>query len=77
MPHVKDHRARTTEKGIYATAEDFEQPFAKQNTDLFRLSLHLTADAEKAESCVILAMRDSFSGAAFQRIECTPGRAGW
>ena len=60
VPHVKDHRARTTEKGLYATAEDFEQLFAKQNTDLFRLSLHLTADAEKAESCVILAMRDCF-----------------
>lgn len=45
---------------LYAAAEDFEQFFAKQNTDLFRLSLQLTADAEKAERCLILAMRDCF-----------------
>jgi DNA-directed RNA polymerase specialized sigma24 family protein len=47
-------------KVLYAAAEDFEQLFAKQNTDLFRLSLHLTADAERADRCLILAMRDCF-----------------
>jgi DNA-directed RNA polymerase specialized sigma24 family protein len=60
MPHIKSHRVRINEKGLYATAKDFEQLFAEETTDLLRLSLHLTADAEKAESCLILAMRDCF-----------------
>lgn len=58
MPHIKSHRVRINEKSLYATAKDFEQLFAQEITDLLRLSLHLTADAEKAESCLILAMRD-------------------
>jgi len=33
-------------------------------TDLFRLSLQLTADAEKAEACLILAMRECFANGA-------------
>ena len=56
----KRYRVNTNEKGLYATPEDFEQLFAKQNTDLSRLSLQLTADAEKAECCFILAVRDCF-----------------
>ena len=42
----------------YATAEDFQRLFAREMADLFCLSLHLTADAEKAESCLILAMKE-------------------
>ena len=60
MPQIKSHRVSINEKNLYATAKDFEQLFAKETTDLLRLSLHLTADAEKAESCLILAMRDCF-----------------
>jgi hypothetical protein len=60
MSHIKGHRGSINEKSLYATAKDFEQLFAKEATDLLRLSLHLTADAEKAESCLILAMRDCF-----------------
>jgi DNA-directed RNA polymerase specialized sigma24 family protein len=61
MPHIKSHRVRINEKSLlYATAKDLEQLFAEEMTDLLRLSLHLTADAEKAESCLILAMRDCF-----------------
>ncbi|MGC2613897.1 MAG: hypothetical protein WA354_07710 [Terracidiphilus sp.] len=56
----KRYRVNTNEKGLYATPEDFEQLFAKQNTDLSRLSLQLTANAEKAECCFILAVRDCF-----------------
>ena len=71
-------RVNTNEKGLYATPEDFEQLFAKQNTDLSRLSLQLTADAEKAECCFILAVRDCFfRSRVFKSIGCTPGRAGW
>jgi DNA-directed RNA polymerase specialized sigma24 family protein len=47
-----------------AAPEDFEQIFAKQNTDLLRLSLQLTVDAEKAETCLVLAMRDCFFGSS-------------
>lgn len=45
----------------YATADDFQRLFAREMTDLLRLSLNLTADAEKAESCLILAMRQCFA----------------
>lgn len=58
MPHTKSYRVSMNEKSLRATAEDFEQLFAKETTDLLRLSLHMTADAEKAERCLILAMRD-------------------
>ena len=59
-PTLKSCPGTTNGKDPYAAAEDFEQFFANQNTDLFRLSLQLTADAEKAERCLILAMRDCF-----------------
>jgi DNA-directed RNA polymerase specialized sigma24 family protein len=57
VPQLKN-RASTDGKYIHARAEDFEQLFANETTDLLRLSLQLTADAEKAESCLIFAMRD-------------------
>jgi DNA-directed RNA polymerase specialized sigma24 family protein len=60
MLQIKGHPVSINEKSLYATAEDFEQLFAKETTDLLRLSLHLTADAEKAERCLIRAMRDCF-----------------
>jgi len=52
---------RLTEEDTYATTDDFQKLFAREMTDLFRLSLQLTADAEKAESCLILAMRECFA----------------
>jgi DNA-directed RNA polymerase specialized sigma24 family protein len=55
---LKSHRVSTNQKGLYATPQEFEQLFAEQKTELLSLSLHLTADAEKAESCLFLAMRD-------------------
>ena len=60
MLQTKAHRVNNTVNARFATAEDFECLFVKQTTDLLRLSLHLTADAEKAERCLILAMRDCF-----------------
>jgi DNA-directed RNA polymerase specialized sigma24 family protein len=44
----------------YATRDDFQRLFAREMTDLFRLALQLTADAEKAEGCLILSMRECF-----------------
>jgi len=57
-------RFKLIEDNTYATTDDFQRLFAREMTDLFRLSLHLTADAEKAESCVILAMRECFANSA-------------
>jgi hypothetical protein len=57
---LKSCPVTTNARDLYAAAEDFEQLFAKHNTDLFRLSLQLTADAEKADRCLIFAMRDCF-----------------
>ena len=36
------------EEDTYATTDDFQRLFAREMTDLFRLSLHLTADAENS-----------------------------
>jgi hypothetical protein len=52
------------EEDIYATTDDIQGLFAREVTDLFRLSLQLTADAEKAETCLILAMRECFANGA-------------
>jgi len=61
------NRRNSEEKDSCATSEDFQQLFATEMGDLFRLSLQLTADAEKAESCVIFAMRDCFSGSTVSK----------
>lgn len=52
---------KSIEDDTFATTEDFQRLFARDMTDLFRLSLQLTADSEKAESCLINAMRESFA----------------
>jgi DNA-directed RNA polymerase specialized sigma24 family protein len=46
------------EDETYAINDEFQQLFATEMTDLFRLSLNLTADTETAENCLILAMRE-------------------
>jgi DNA-directed RNA polymerase specialized sigma24 family protein len=42
----------------FATADDFQKLFASEIVDLFRLAFLLTADAEKAEHCVILTIHE-------------------
>ena len=42
----------------YATADDFQKLFAPEMVDLFRLAFLRTADAEKAERCLILTMHE-------------------
>jgi len=42
----------------FATNDDFQKLFAVEINDLFRLSLQLTANAEKAGRCLTLAMED-------------------
>ena len=58
---------RLTEEDTYAKAEDFQRLFAREMTDLFRLSLLLTADAEKAERCLTLAMRDCMTNSTVSK----------
>jgi hypothetical protein len=55
------------EKDTYATKDDFQRLFAREMIDLIRLSLHLTADAEKAEICLILAMRECLANSAVSK----------
>lgn len=43
----------------YATADDFQNHFASEMTDLFHLAFLLTADIKKAEHCIILSMHQS------------------
>jgi DNA-directed RNA polymerase specialized sigma24 family protein len=58
---------RLIEEDTYATTDDFQKLFAKEMTDLFRLSLQLTADAGKAESCLIFAMRECFANSTVSK----------
>ena len=49
-------RFKLIEDENYAVNDEFQQLFATEMTDIFRLSLNLTADTETAERCLILAM---------------------
>jgi len=49
---------KLVEDETYAVNDEFQQLFATEMTDLFRLALNLTADIEAAERCLILAMRE-------------------
>ncbi len=55
------------EEDTCATTVDFQSLFAREMTDLFRLSLQLTADAEKAEKCLLLAMRECFTNSTVSK----------
>ncbi len=57
----RSNRVQSVQKDAYATMGDFQGLFAREMTDLFRLSLHLTADVEKAERCLILAVSECFA----------------
>jgi DNA-directed RNA polymerase specialized sigma24 family protein len=51
-------RFKLIEDETHAVNDEFQRLFATEMTDLFRLSMNLTADTETAESCLILAMRE-------------------
>src|ERR1035441_8022378 len=55
------------EEDTYATTDDFQRLFEREMADLFCLSLQLTADAEKAESSLILAMRECFANSTVSK----------
>ena len=70
MLPLYNHRLSSSEQDLFATFEDFGQLSAKEMTKLFCLAMDLTADADRAETCLILAMRDCFqkNGLAKHRI---------
>jgi DNA-directed RNA polymerase specialized sigma24 family protein len=47
--------------------DDIRQFFTGEMTALLRLATHLTADTEKAETCLILTMRDCFESGAVSK----------
>jgi hypothetical protein len=51
--------------------DDIQQFFTGEMAELLRLAVHLTADTEKAEICLILAMRDCFESSTDSK-ECLP-----
>lgn len=62
-----NNQRKLSEEDTFATAHDFQRLFAREMTDLFSLSLQLTADAGKAESCLILAMRECIANSSVSR----------
>jgi hypothetical protein len=62
-------QSKLSEEDTFATTHDFQRLFAREMTNLFRLSLQLTADAEKAESCLILAMKECIANSTVSGME--------
>jgi len=60
VSHLNSFRANAPGDSLNAAPEDFELLVEEPNIDLLRLALQLTADAEKAETCLILTTRDCF-----------------
>ncbi len=68
----RSDRFKLIEDDTYAVNEEFQQLFATEMIDLFRLSLNLTADLETAERCLIVAMRECLqSSCAFNSRKLT------
>jgi hypothetical protein len=63
----RSNQFKSIREDTYASMDDFQKLFAKEMTDLFRLALHLTAGAEKAERCLILAMRECLANSAVSK----------
>jgi DNA-directed RNA polymerase specialized sigma24 family protein len=58
MPEVKQSTSHTP----YASSGDFCRIFHEERDSLYRLSLLLTADREKAEQCFVSGFEDSVKG---------------
>jgi DNA-directed RNA polymerase specialized sigma24 family protein len=65
MSQFHSDRFKLIEDETYAVNNEFQQLFATEMTDLFRLSLNLTAAIETAERCLILAMRECLQSNSF------------
>jgi hypothetical protein len=66
-PALSNDRMMSSSLNECATADDFQHLFASDMPDLFRLAYLLTADAEKAEHCLILTIRECMaSGSVYK-----------
>ena len=65
--HFPNYRRNANKTRFCATDDDFEQLFLTEMNDFYRLSLQLTADAQKADRCLIYAMRDCFGKSTISR----------
>jgi hypothetical protein len=65
--HLPTHRRKPNLAGSYATDDDFQRLFATEINEFFRLALQLTANAEKVERCLILALRDCLGSSNISR----------
>lgn len=59
MTFFKRKRVANSEINRYAGAEDFRQVFSDDRDVLYRLSLLLTGDHERAEQCFVAGIEDS------------------
>ena len=59
MTFFKRKRVANSETNKYAGAEDFRQVFSDDRDVLYRLSLLLTGDHERAEQCFVAGIEDS------------------
>ena len=60
-PALVMNQAKLFSASEYASADDFQELFASEMVDMFRLALLLTADADKAEHCLILTMHENLA----------------
>ena len=57
-PALVMNQTRLSLASEYASADDFQELFASEMVDLFRLAFFLTAESDKAEHCLILTMHE-------------------
>ena len=57
-PELSSYLASLSSLNEYATTDDFQELFASDVAELFRLGFLLTADAGKAELCLLLTMQE-------------------
>jgi len=67
-PALVTNQTKLSSASEYASLDDFQKLFASEMVDLFRLAFFLTADADKAEHCLILTMHECMAnGSVFKR----------
>lgn len=59
---ITETRSISNQNALYATGSDFCRIFKEDMASLYRLSLLLTADSEKAEQCFVAGLDDCAAG---------------
>ena len=75
MLQFQNHRLSSSETGSLCDIRRIRTALCKRDDEAVCLAMDLTADADSAETCLILAMRDCFFKImALQSIPSIPGR---